>query len=109
MDNKLDELIKCPFCKQQTVFANVLTIYEFLSEHRVKRSGVEFEGESMGQLLGEMRHDPIIRVCSYHCSSCGKEWGYDNRLNLVRGDNGVCWFALNEEQDKKRKGRKNSE
>ena len=104
MNNELDELIKCPFCKKQTVFASVLTMYEFLSEHRVKRSGVEFEGESVGELLGEMHHDPIIRVCSFYCSSCKKRWISDE-FKLVRGDNGLHWF-VKQEQKVKRKGGK---
>lgn len=105
MNNELNELIKCPFCKEQTVFASVLTIYEFLAEHRVKRSGVEFEGESIGELLGEMQHEPRIRVCSFRCSSCGEKWIDGRPFRLVKGDNELHWFVKQEEKVKRKGGK----
>lgn len=105
MDNKLDELIKCPFCKEQTVFAKVATTYRFLSDHRVKRSGIDFEGDSMGELIGEISHEPIISVHSYHCTSCGKQW-FSNELRLEEGSNGEYCFVPFDIEKVTKRGRK---
>lgn len=104
MSKNLGEPIECPFCGEKTVLARVATTYYFVSDHPIYKDGVNMDGETMGQILGEMTCPPVMKYVSFRCDSCGKEWSvYD--YAPVKGENGELSFVKQEKKSKK-KGKK---
>ncbi len=103
----VSEPIACPYCGEKTVLATVLTTYTFKSEHTLFTDGVNMEGETMGQIIGEPS-ESFMHITSFRCTSCGKRWtATANEYNLVKDENGVCGFEKQAEKIKKR-GKQNA-
>ena len=95
--NDKNELLKCPYCGGEPVIATVVTMYSFVSEHRVCKDGIDMEdkGNAMYNILGTMHpEEPTIRANKFKCTSCGKEWNAlrKNEYKLVTDENGNCYF-----------------
>lgn len=104
---KLGDPIECPFCGEKTVSARISTTYYFVSEHQMCNNGVNMDGDTMGQILGEMTCDPVMKYAGFSCDSCGKKWSpYD--YALAKDDDGMFFFEK-QEKNLKRKGRKSNE
>lgn len=101
---KHGEPIECPFCGEKTVSAKISATYYFVSEHPMYNDGVNMDGVTMGQILGEMTCDPVVKYVSFRCDSCGKEWS-PYSYAPVKDENGALSFV---EQEKKpnRRGKK---
>ena len=104
MNEHIKEPIECPFCGEKTVTAKVSTTYYFVSEHPMYKDGVDMDGDTMGQIIGEMTCPPVIKYAGFRCDSCGKEWSpYD--YAPVKDENGMLSF-VKQEKKTKRKGKK---
>ena len=103
---KHGEPIECPFCGEKTVLAKISTTYYFVAEHPMYNDGVIMDGDTMGQILGEMTCDPVMKYVSFRCDSCDKAWSpYD--YAPVKDESGALSF-VKQEKNPKRKGRKAS-
>lgn len=99
MNKTNSEPIECPYCGEKTVLATVLITYYFRSEHTVFTDGLNIDGDTVRQIVGEMSGN-YMRICNFRCTSCGKEW-LSHQYKLVSDENGVFSF---EKQAEKRKG-----
>ncbi len=102
MNNNLGELIECPFCGEKTVLARISTTYYFVAEHPMYKDGVNMDGDTMGQIIGEMTCPPVIKYASFRCESCGREWS-PHDYAPVKDENGMLSFV---KREKKLKGKK---
>ncbi len=100
---KISDPIECPFCGAKTVLAKIMTQLVFISEHPLYTDGVNMDGETMGQIIGEPSHEPFLKYTGFRCTSCGKSW-YTHQYKLVKDENGILSFE--EQKNVKRKGRK---
>jgi len=101
----VSEPIVCPYCGEKTVLAAILTTYTFKSEHTLLTDGVNMDGETMGQIIGEPSEN-YMRMTGFRCTSCGKRWTA-NEYKFVKDENGVCSFEKQAEKIKKR-GKQNA-
>lgn len=107
MNSNLGEPIECPYCGEKTVTAKVATTYYFFSEHPMYKNGVDMDGETMGQIIGEMTCAPVMKYAGFFCTSCGKNWtAYD--YAPVKDENGLISFEKREKKSN-RKGKKVNE
>lgn len=107
MNEHIKEPIECPFCGEKTVTARVSTTYYFVAEHPMYKDGVDMDGETMGQIIGDMTCPPVMKYVGFCCDSCGKEWSvYD--YAPVKDENGMLSF-VKQEKKIKRKGKKVNE
>lgn len=98
-----DDPAECPFCSKGTVLAKVATTYYFLSEHLMRKGGVDMDGDTMGQIIGDMPHPPTMKYAGFCCTSCGNKWSaYE--YAPVKDKNGIITFEKREEWVKR--GRK---
>ena len=65
--------MKCPFCGKGKVYATVLTTFTYKKEYPMYVTGVEIEGDSIGEMIGECS-EPVVRCSSYRCDFCEKRW-----------------------------------
>lgn len=106
MDNNISERIECPFCGKGSVLAKIGITYYFLSEHTMYKDGVDMDGSTVGEIIGEMPHRPVMNYNGFRCTSCGKEWcKWD--YAPVKDENGLLTFVRQEE--KKKRGGKNND
>lgn len=68
------EKIECPFCGEKTVLVTVLTKLCFKAEHTMYTNGADMNGDTNGNMFGEMACEPMIHYSSYRCTSCGRRW-----------------------------------
>lgn len=100
-----DDPTECPFCGKGTVFAKIATTYYFLSEHLMRKGGVDMDGETMGQIIGDMPHLPTMKYAGFSCTSCGKEWN-KSKYAPVKNESGLIHFE--KQEGKVKRGRKNN-
>ena len=102
MNKNHSEPIECPFCSKQSVSAKIGTTYYFVSEHPMYKDGADINGETMGEILGDMT-SPMMKYIGFRCASCGKEWSvYDYKL--IKDENGEFSFVKREKKTKKKVG-----
>lgn len=88
--------IACPFCGKGSVYATILTTFYFTAEHKMYKTGVDFFGDSFGEIFGEPdKSKPLIKYTSFRCTSCGKRW-INSQYKVVRDENGICSFVKQE-------------
>lgn len=61
--------IKCPFCQERTVYANVLTTVSFLSTQYITEEGISTDETTS---LGELSSEASVRTTKFICKSCNK-------------------------------------
>lgn len=106
MSKKYSEPIECPFCGEKTVLARISTTYYFVAEHPMYKDGVDMDGETMGQIIGDMTCPPVMKYTGFRCDSCGKEWSaYD--YAPVKDENGMLSFVKQEKKPKRKGAKKN--
>ena len=106
MNEHIKEPIECPFCGESTVTARIATTYYFVSEHPMYKDGVDMDGDTMGQIIGEMTCPPVMKYAGFRCDSCGKEWSpYD--YAPVKDENGMLSFVKQEKKSKRKGAKKN--
>ena len=106
MNKNLGEPIECPFCGESTVTAKIATTYYFVAEHQMYKDGVNMDGDTMGQIIGEMTCPPVIQYAGFRCDSCGKEWSpYD--YAPVKDESGMLSFVKQEKKPKRKGAKKN--
>lgn len=89
--------ICCPFCDCRTIYAKVMTTMTFIGTHYVYTDGIDMEGDTMTDIVGEPACDPIMKVSKFHCASCGRTW-IGSFLNIrVNDESGECSFIEMEE------------
>lgn len=101
------EPIECPFCGEKTVTAKIGTRYYFVSERPMNKGGIVMDGESIGEIIGDMTCPPIMQLLGFNCSSCGKFWS-DHEYAPVKGEDGLFSFEKQEKKSK-RKGKKSND
>lgn len=105
MNKNFSEPIECPFCGGKAVTARIATTYYFVSEQPMYKDGVDMDGETMGEIIGEMNCPPVVKYTGFSCSSCGKQWSpYD--YAPVKDENGMLSFVKQEKKRPNRRGRK---
>lgn len=88
--------IACPFCGKGSVYATILTTIYFTAEHKMYKTGVDFSGDSFGEIFGEPdKFKPLIKYTSFHCTSCGKRW-INSQYKVVRDESGIYSFVKQE-------------
>lgn len=94
MDNDLDlgEPVGCPFCGEKTVWAEIMTTVNFFSEHQMYSEDFNMEGVTLREIIGEMKHAPVLKYMGFRCASCGKEW-YPWDYDTVKNENGELLFV----------------
>lgn len=100
-----DDPAECPFCGKGTVLAKIATTYYFLSEHLMRKGGVDMDGETMGQIIGDMPHLPTMKYAGFCCTSCGKKWD-KSKYAPVKNESGLIHFE--KQEGKVKRGRKNN-
>lgn len=95
-NHKLDSdvAMKCPFCGKRTVYATVLTTFTCKKEYPMYVTGVEMDGDSVGETFGEC-NDRIVRCSSYRCDSCKKRW-FPFQYKAEKDENGNFTFKRRE-------------
>lgn len=94
------EPVACPFCGQGIVMAKIFITYTFLSEHPIYTDGVDMEGDTLGQMFGDLANEPTMKYGKFHCTNCGKEW-LNSNYSLVKDENGINHFVKVEKSRKK--------
>lgn len=107
MNEQIKDPVECPFCGEKTVTARVSTTYYFVAEHQMYKDGVDMDGDTMGQIIGDMTCTPVIKYASFRCESCGREWSPLDYAP-VKDENGMLSFVKREKKIK-RKGKKVNE
>ena len=102
MNENIKELIECPFCGEKTVLARISTTYYFVAEHPMYKDGVNMDGDTMGQIIGEMTCPPVIKYASLRCESCGREWS-PHDYAPVKDENGMLSFVKQDEKSKRKR------
>jgi len=85
-----DVAMKCPFCGKGKVYATVLTTFTYKKEYPMYVTGVEIEGDSIGEMIGECS-EPVVKCSSYRCDSCEKRW-FPFQYKIKKDENGNCTF-----------------
>ena len=104
---KFSNPIECPFCGTKTVLAKIMTQMCFISEHPMYTDGVDMDGDTMGQIIGEPSCEPLMKYAGFRCTSCGKSW-YSHQYKLAKNEDGMFFFEK-QERNLKKKGRKINE
>lgn len=104
MNENIKEPIECPFCGEKTVLARISTTYCFVAEHPMYKDGVNMDGDTMGQIIGEMTCPPVIKYASFRCESCGREWS-PHDYAPVKDENGMLSFVKREKKTKRKESR----
>ena len=89
--------VPCPFCGSGGVMAGVLTQYCFRAEHPVYTDGIDMEGATIRQMIGEMSEPPRFTVNKFRCTECGKEWK-KSEYKLEKDENGMQIFVKQEKK-----------
>ena len=89
--------VECPFCRKGSVLASVMTHYCFRAEHGVYTDGIDIDGNTIGQILGDFCEKPIIHINKFRCVSCNKEWS-KSEYKLEKDENGMLTFVKQEKK-----------
>ena len=66
------------------------------------KDGVNMDGDTMGQIIGEMTCPPVIKYASFRCESCGREWS-PHDYAPVKDENGMLSFVKQDEKSKRKR------
>lgn len=90
------EPVKCPFCGSKTVLGTVLTTFAFKSEHTLYTNGVDMDGATIGEMLGEPL-ETAMKYTRFRCTSCNKEWK-SWEYQFIKDVNGIHSFVKQEKK-----------
>lgn len=96
---------KCPFCGERTVLEKIMVTFSYLSEHPLYEDGVDMDGVTMGQILGDPVNSPTFRCYGYRCISCGKKFDKSQYKFVKNAPDGNSFVKIEETPQRGKKGK----